>query len=176
MNGELVYLCFFYLLASSAVLLSLGVVCDSRLLRSAISLVGVLGCSVGLSLMLGFEFVAGIQVLVFIGGIVVLLLFGIMMTSDGNAFEKSPTMLRKILAGITSLGFFFVTTSIFVTTDFALAGRDEAPTKNVEEIGKKLLSNDQDGYILPFEVISLLLLAALISGIVIARKKTAEEE
>ncbi|QDV83372.1 NADH-quinone oxidoreductase subunit J [Planctomycetes bacterium TBK1r] len=168
---------FFYLFAVASIALALGVVLGRRLLRSAVCLIGVLGSSAGLILVLGFEFIAGIQVLVFIGGIVVLLLFAIMMTSEGHTFEQRPSAARRVMGGIVATAFFVVTLSVYVHTDFPPATAEGLAVshEDVHAIGRKLLSNERDGYIVPFEVISLLLLAALIGGIVIARKHDPED-
>ena len=168
---------FFYFFAVTSIALALGVVLGRRLLRSAVCLIGVLGSSAGLTLVLGFEFIAGIQVLVFIGGIVVLLLFAIMMTSEGSTFEQRPSVARLVMGGIVATAFFVVTLSVYVHTDFppATAADLAVSHEDVHAIGRKLLSNERDGYIVPFEVISLLLLAALIGGIVIARKHDPED-
>ena len=169
---------FFYLFAVSSVVLALGVVLGQRLLRSAVCLIGVLGSSAGLTIILGFEFVAGIQVLVFIGGIVVLLLFAIMMTSEGHTFERQPSFARRAFGSLAAAAFFAVTFSVYMNASFPVATPEALAVSHegADAIGRKLLSNERDGYIVPFEVISLLLLAALIGGIVIARKQELKEE
>ena len=169
---------FFYFFAASSIALAIGVVFGRRLLRSAVCLIGVLGCSAGLTVMLGFEFVAAIQVLVFIGGIVVLLLFAIMMTSEGNTFERQPSASRRAIGGLVATSFFAITLIVYLNAEFPLASAEGLARSHqgADSIGLKLLSNERDGYIVPFEVISLLLLAALIGGIVIARKRDPEEE
>lgn len=129
-------------------------------------------------MILGFEFIAAIQVLVFIGGIVVLLLFAIMMTSEGQTFEQHPSVARRVVAGAVAAAFFAVTLLVYLNADFPLASADGLAVahQGADAIGRKLLSNEREGYMVPFEVISLLLLAALIGGIVIARKENLEEE
>jgi NADH-quinone oxidoreductase subunit J len=169
---------FFYFFAVSSIALAMGVVLGRRLLRSAVCLIGVLGCSAGFTVILGFEFVAAIQVLVFIGGIVVLLLFGIMMTSEGQTFERLPSASRKAVGGLVSTTFFAITLIVYLNAEFQIASTEGLASSHqgAAMIGRKLLSNERDGYIVPFEVISLLLLTALIGGIVIARKRDPEEE
>jgi NADH-quinone oxidoreductase subunit J len=169
---------FFYFFAASSIALAMGVVLGRRLLRSAVCLIGVLACSAGMTVMLGFEFVAAIQVLVFIGGIVVLLLFAIMMTSEGHTFERRPSVHRRVVGGVVAAAFFAVTLFVYLNADFPLASAEGLAVSHegADSIGRKLLSNERDGYIVPFEVISLLLLAALIGGIVIARKHDLVEE
>jgi NADH-quinone oxidoreductase subunit J len=117
-------------------------------------------------------------VLVFIGGIVVLLLFGIMMTSEGQTFERLPSASRKAVGGLVSTTFFAITLIVYLNAEFQIASTEGLASSHqgAAMIGRKLLSNERDGYIVPFEVISLLLLTALIGGIVIARKRDPEEE
>jgi NADH-quinone oxidoreductase subunit J len=169
---------FFYFFAASSIALAIGVVLGRRLLRSAVCLIGVLACGAGLTVMLGFEFVAAIQVLVFIGGIVVLLLFAIMMTSEGQTFERQPSSSRIAIGGLAATAFFAITVFVYLNAEFPLASAEGLALSHqgADSIGRKLLSNERDGYIVPFEVISLLLLAAMIGGIVIARKRDPEEE
>lgn len=175
MTNSSVETIFFWILAIVSVLSALGVVFEKRLLRSAVALMVLLVASAGFSILLGFEFIAGIQILVFVGGIVVLMIFAIMMTSEGNAFERKPTGGRKAVAFVTSTVFFVVVSWVLTATDWAVVeasdgGVDEAAS-SVEAIGKTLLSNEAGGYVITFELVSLLLLAALIGGIVVARKR-----
>lgn len=167
---------FFYLLAVVSILSALVVVLEKRLLRSAVALMLLLICGAGLSIILDYELIAGIQVMVFVGGIVVLMIFAIMMTSDGQTFERKPTLGRKLTAAGTALLFFTVTVWALTNTEFKIAEasvHEKASTgkEQIKQIGMTLLSNEEGGYVLTFEVISLLLLAALIGGIVVARRK-----
>ena len=173
MLSETVTTLLFYLFAFLAILLALGVVTARRILRAAVFLAGVLICTAAFYLFLDMEFLAGIQVLVYIGGIVVLLVFAIMLTSSVEFIEERPSLLRKILGLLGAGAFFAVTVAAFVHTKYGFRPEGTRPESEVAEIGRKLLSYKADGYVLPFELISLLLLAALIGGIVIARKKTA---
>ncbi|MBU1636927.1 NADH-quinone oxidoreductase subunit J, partial [bacterium] len=120
--------------------------------------------------LLGAEFLAGIQVLVYIGGIVVLLVFAIMLTSSFELLDDHPSALRRILGILTASGFFAVTALALLSTKFPVKAYHGEAISDVEKIGKSLLNYGPGGYVLPFEVISVLLLAALIGGIVVARK------
>jgi len=176
MLSETVTTLLFYLFAVAAVLLALGVVTSQRILRAAVYLAGVLVCTAGYYLLLDMEFLAGIQVLVYIGGIVVLLVFAIMLTSSPEFREERPPVHRNLL-GLLGAGAFFVLTVILLArTKFAVNADGARPENEVAEIGRNLLNYDVGGYVLPFEIISLLLLAALIGGIVIARKKGKNAE
>ncbi len=159
----------FYLFAAIALLLSLRVVTTRRLLRAAVYLVVVLVSTAAFYLMLGAEFLAGVQVLVYVGGIVVLIVFAIMLTSKNDLLEDVPSMKRKLLGALGSFIFFAVSTLAFTFTDFHIYQKSNEAF-STKEIGLRLLDYGPAGYVVPFELISLLLLAAVIGGIVIARK------
>ena len=159
----------FYLLALSSVVAAIATVTTPRLLRAAVYLAVVLVTSAGFYLFLGFEFLAAIQILVYVGGIVVLFVFAVMLVSTAGFMENVPSLRRRIIGFISAALFFTVTTSLFWLTDFNLSVPTE-PENEVNMLGLKLLDYGADGYVLPFEIISLLLLAAAVGGIVIARK------
>lgn len=160
----------FYLLSTVSIGLALGVVGARRILRAAVALMGVLAVSAGFYLLLGAEFLAGVQVLVYVGGIVVLLVFAVMLTRSSELLEDRPSVLSRLL-GVLASGAFFGTSVIALRSEEFGAGVDAAlPANDTVELGRKLLDYGSKGYALPFEMISLLLLAAMIGGIVIARK------
>jgi len=166
----------FYGFATFSILLALLVVTTRRILRAAVYLMAVLGASAAFFVLLGAEFLAGVQILVYIGGIVVLLVFAVMLTRSVDLLEEQPSLIRKLLGGLVS-AFFFVTTALILTsTNFSVLRGGAQPLNNTAELGKKLLDYGADGFVLPFEIISLLLLGAVIGGIVIARKTPAEKE
>ncbi len=170
MISQAAYTAFFYALAILSVVMAFHVVRAKRLLRAALALMLVLVASAGLYVMLGYEFLAGVQVLVYVGGIVVLIIFAIMLTSKADLLEDAPPLHRKFLGMFASLGFFLTTIAALSFSKFPLLKSGKMPQNDVAAFGEKLLSYGKDGFVLPFEVISLLLLAALIGGIVIARK------
>jgi NADH-quinone oxidoreductase subunit J len=170
MIPEAAYTVLFYGIGAAAVVLALAVVTSRRLLRAAIYLMGVLMASAGLYLMLGAEFLAGIQVLVYVGGIVVLIVFAIMLTRSAELQVDNPSPLRKILGVIAAAGFLVLIVMAFRGTEFPLRRGGPAPLNEPAAIGRQLLDFGPEGYVLPFEVVSVLLLAAVIGGIVVARK------
>lgn len=172
-TSQAAYTVLFYLLAASSVLLAIAVANAPRLLRAAVYLMGVLMVSAGLYVMLGAEFLAGIQVLVYVGGIVVLIVFAIMLTRSSELQIDDPPPRRKFLAALASLAFLLLTCSALWSTPFPALRAEDASGKRLDdakEIGMKLLDQGSNGYVLPFEIISLLLLTAVIGGIVVARK------
>jgi NADH-quinone oxidoreductase subunit J len=170
------YTVLFYTFAAMAVLLALGVTNAPRLLRAAVYLMGVLMVSAGMYVLLGAEFLAGIQVLVYVGGIVVLIVFAVMLTRSAELQVDSPSPRRKLLAGLASVAFLAFTGVVFWTTPFPAMGQGSQPNNDVLAIGKALLDQGPDGYVLPFEIVSLLLLAALIGGVVVARKTPPRDQ
>jgi NADH-quinone oxidoreductase subunit J len=164
------YTVLFYVFAAFAVLLAIGVTNAPRLLRAAVYLMGVLMASAGMYVLLGAEFLAGIQVLVYVGGIVVLIVFAVMLTRSAELQVDNPSPKRKWLAAVASATFLAFVGAVFWTTQFPTANQAGGPSNDVLAIGKALLDQSADGYVLPFEIVSLLLLAALIGGVVVARK------
>mgnify|MGYP001580332589 CR=1 FL=1 len=165
----------FYVLAGLALCFAVAVVSSRRILRAAVYLMCVLAMSAGFYVLLGAEFLAGVQVLVYIGGIVVLLVFAIMLTRSADTPEDKPSLPRKIAGFLAAGAFLAVTVILFYLTDFpalregALAGGD------TPELGRRLLDYGPQGYVLPFEIISFLLLSVVIGVIVLARKLQPKE-
>ncbi len=166
----------FYALAAVAVVAALGAVLTRHILRAALCLMVVLLMSAGLYLLVDAEFLAGVQVLVYVGGIVVLLAFAIMLTSSTELLEDHPSLLRKLVGIVAAGSFFFLTTRIFSTQAFQPAAMPPRTTDDAVVVGRMLLDRGSGGYVLPFEIISLLLLAVVIGGIVVARKKPARDQ
>ncbi len=115
------------------------------------------------------------QIVVYVGGIVVLIIFSIFLTQQTGEQLPKQKLDRKIFAALAVFaGFALTMVQIYQHTFFET---DEmAITPTVENIGKKMLAVDSGGYALPFEVISILLLAALIGCIVIALRTKTESK
>lgn len=159
----------FLLFSVMIVVFSILTVTSRRILRSAVYLLFVLVSTAGLYFMLNYHFLAAVQLTLYAGGIVVLIIFSILLTSHiSQKFE--PVGLRKAafsaLAAIA--GAILAITTIL---DYSFEATTEAAVEtNMNLIGKSLLSVDYDGYVLPFEVISILLLASMIGAIAVAKK------
>jgi NADH-quinone oxidoreductase subunit J len=140
------------------------VVSSRNVVHAALFLVATLGSVAALFMLLGAEFVGWTQILIYVGAIVVLLLFGIMLTRApmGRSALDNQT---KGIAFLVAAGTFGVLTWLI----WDAFGDEQIPLKRVvrtQEIGKSLF----DRFVLPFEAISVLLLAALVGAIVLARK------
>jgi len=159
----------FLLFAAISVVCGISVVVQRHPIRSAISLIGVMGSLAVLYLLLGAEFLAAVQVVVYAGAIMVLFLFVIMLLNAGPEKAGLTSWPAKLL-GIPLLVMLlalvgFVVLRMVPSTeevhfgDFTLGGPDD--------IGRLLFTN----YLLPFEVTSVLVLVAILGAVVLARKE-----
>jgi NADH-quinone oxidoreductase subunit J len=144
-------------------------VTSTKIFRAAIYLLFSLIGIAGLYFYMDQEFIAAVQIIVYVGGIIVLLIFSIFLTQDSGSNMLKPQLWRSILSGAVVLfGFLFTWLCI---NEFALVGTKSAGNLGTtSELGHQLLSTEAGGYILPFEMVGLLLLAAMIGCIVIAVK------
>ena len=166
----------FYVLGAGAILCALAVVNARRLLRAALALMFVLLASAGLYLLLGAEFLAGIQVLVYVGGIVILIVFAVMLTSAADLLEDHPSPGRMLAGAVASISFLVFAGGVFVRLELAAPAPGARPPADASAIGRRLLDFGSEGYVLPFELLSLLLLAAVIGGIAVARKTPPRDQ
>ena len=166
----------FYILSTFILGTAILSVTSGKIFRSAIwllfSLIGV----AGLYFWLEVEFIAAVQIVVYVGGIVVLIIFSIFLTQQsGNEMQK-PKLSRTIFSVLAAIFGFALSYTLISQYTFT-AANDKALNVEVGNIGMQLLSTTEHGYILPFEVVSILLLAAMIGCIVIAMKsKTTANE
>jgi NADH-quinone oxidoreductase subunit J len=140
------------------------VVSSRNVVHAALFLVATLGAIAALFLLLGAEFVGWTQILIYVGAIVVLLLFGIMLTRAPMG-RMALDNQNRASALVVAAGTFGVLTWLI----WDAFGDERIPLKQVvrtREIGQSLF----DRFVLPFEAISVLLLAALVGAIVLARK------
>ncbi len=115
----------------------------------------------------GDDFIAGIQILVYVGGILVLVIFGIMLTNKIRSVRISHKSMQQGVGGVVTLWLFIFLIFAMAKAPWALGDAVE-PIGTVREIGILLLTD----FLLPFEIISLLLLGALIGAAVLSRGDT----
>jgi len=163
----------FYILAATILIFSFMSVTSRRILRSAIYLLFVLAATAGIYFMLNYFFLAAVQIIVYIGGIVVLIIFSVLLTSRISELLEPPRLMRIVPSALVSLaGATLVVTTLLEYNFKTVESADvEVP---MAEIGSKMLNYEEGGYVLPFEVISILLLAAMIAAIVIAKREQSE--
>jgi len=159
----------FYILSTAIVVFSILSVFDRRILRAAIYLLFVLVAIAGLYYMMNFQFLAAVQLILYAGGIVVLIIFSILLTSQINSKLDLPKLSHLLIGIVTAIG--GIALSAFTFLQFAFKPTSIPSLEvNMHTIGRQLLDTAEYGYALPFEVISILLLAALVGTIFIARK------
>lgn len=162
----------FFIFAAVIVVFSIMTVASRRILRSATWLLFVLVSTAGLYFMLRFNFLAAIQLTLYAGGIVVLIIFSILLTSQVGQKMEVPALSKKVFAAITAVAGAAITIWTIVEANFpTLSLPAEAGNTDIDMIGNALVNTGKYGYALPFEVISILLLAAMIGAIVIAKKR-----
>ena len=141
-----------------------------RILRAATYLLFVLFGTAGIYFQLNYSFLGAVQLLIYAGGITVLYVFSILLTSsEGDKAEelKGYKFVAGLAATLAGLG-----VCLFITLKHHfLPSHFEHGELSVRTIGHALMSSDKYGYVLQFEVISLLLLACIVGGIMIARKR-----
>lgn len=162
----------FYLLAALTLTCGLLSVSTRQIFRAAIYLLFSLIGIAGIYFWLQYEFIAAVQIVVYVGGIVVLIIFSIFLTQQAGEKLPKQKLGRKIFSALAVFCGFALTMIQVYHHEFSKAVTTASPT--VADIGKKMLRVDEGGYALPFEVISMLLLAAMIGCIVIALRSNPE--
>lgn len=159
----------FYLIAGVTIVSAAGVAFSRNIVYSALALLGTFGGVVGIYFYLAADFVAVVQLLVYIGGILVLVIFAVMLThriADVTISNRS----------VSPLPAFAIVALLFIAMVRAISGatwkvaEKEVVQPTTYAIGDAFLGN----YVLPFELASLVLLATIIGAIVLSRKEVRE--
>lgn len=160
---------FFYILSILILGAGLLAVTAKKIFRSAIWLLFSLIGIAGLYFWMQMEFIAAVQIIVYVGGIVVLIIFSIFLTQQSGKQMARPSVGRIVFSSLAVLIGFAITYSLL--RPYVFQTSSIAPVDmSVKNIGNQMLSTTQHGYALPLEVVSVLLLAAMIGCIVIAMK------
>lgn len=161
----------FYALAAFTVVSALGVALSNNIFYSAIALMGTLLGAAGLYVMLAADFVAVVQIFVYVGGILVLTLFAINLTSRIGDVSVSNRSLGRFPAFVALALVGGVMVQAIHQASWRLVELRE-PTPTINGIGNAFLTE----YILPFELASLVLLSALVGAVVLSRKEVKAVE
>ncbi|MBU2525023.1 MAG: NADH-quinone oxidoreductase subunit J [Bacteroidetes bacterium] len=164
----------FYLLSIIILIFAISAVSSRKMLRSVIYLLFVLCAIAGLYFMADYNFLAAVQLTVYAGGIVVLMIFSVMLVHHIDMEMEVAGKTKQALTAALCLSGVVVFLIAIYQHPFAIV-----PTQNtitVAEVGTLLLGYQAGGFILPFEVISVLLLAVMIGGIVIAKAGKKPQE
>jgi NADH-quinone oxidoreductase subunit J len=160
---------FFYFLAALSVGSALGVILRKNAVHSAIFLIFTLLAQAGLYLMLYAPFVAGVQIILYAGGIMVLFLFVIMLVNLERSLKEEQFNKQWIVASLIAMLFGALILLVYKNgaASFPRAMVVLQESTNTQDVGVMLYRN----YMLPFEVASLLLLVAIVGAVVMAKKR-----
>lgn len=159
-------LAIFYVLAAFTVWAAAVVVLGKNIVRAAVALIFAFCGMAALYVLLDAEFLAAVQVLIYVGGITILLLFAIMLTGRISSATARVINDQVLLSAITAAGLLVALIYAAMRGIPALSGPPRLP-ETAPFIGRALLTT----YVLPFEVVSILLLAGMVGAIILARKE-----
>jgi len=159
----------FYTISTLILIFALLSVTSGKILRAAVYLLFVLSATAGIYFMLDFFFLAAVQLIVYVGGILVVIIFSILLTSQISEKLQKGNQWKIISSVVISLSGFIMVAYTLLRYNWPTT-KTENFDVTVADIGKKLMNYGDGGYVLPFEVISILLLAAMIGAIIIAKR------
>jgi len=159
----------FFVLAVGVIGAGLAVVTLRNIIHSAVAMMICFGSLAGMYVLLGAPIVAAAQVLIYLGAISVLILFAIMLTQAGDATVPAPYHRQLPVAIVVALAIIGLVGWAVIQTDWA--GAAEVTVAGVDALATALFTT----YALPFEIISLLLLVAIIGAIYLARRPEEDE-
>jgi NADH-quinone oxidoreductase subunit J len=159
----------FLVFAIIAVVCAINVVVQTHPISSAVSLIGVMGSLAILYLLLGAEFIAAAQVIVYAGAVMVLFVFVIMLLNAGKESPKGGSFIAQLLGVPVLLGLLLVLAVVarHIVPPEAAVRFGEFQGGGARAVGKALFTT----YLLPFEVTSILILIAIVGAVVLARKE-----
>ena len=168
----------FYAVAIVMLVTAVFTVAVKNILQSAVALIFSFVATAILYLLLHAEFIALAQVMVYVGGVVIFVVFTILLTSHLGEDAFSTKIPRIFAAFALSIAFVFVMVKCILPVESLSSGVVRAPEgySGLEQFSLRLLGYGPDGFIIPFEVVSVLLLMTLICAITVARKTKDEVE
>lgn len=161
----------FYVVAIVVAVCSALAVSTGRILRAATYLLFVLFGTAAIYIILGYTFLGAVQLMVYAGGIVVLYVFSILLTRSDKDMKYKISKPKLVSVLLTTLVGAALILFLVFTNGFVLNSIPQAGELGVKEIGMVLIGGDKYEYVLPFELLSVLLLACMIGGVLIARKR-----
>ena len=163
----------FYIIAVSMVFFAIKAVSSRKMLRAVVYLLFVLIGIAGIYFLVDYTFMAAVQLAVYAGGVIVLIIFSVLLVHHIELRLELSSLSQRIFAGVLSLVGMGLT--LFAIHTFEFNPVENYNSIEVDQIGNLLLSYKEGGFILPFEVISVLLVAVMIGAIVISKGKKLEE-
>ena len=159
----------FWILAGVIFISSIMVVSLKNIFHCALFLILCLFSIAGIYILLNAEFLAAAQVLIYVGAVSILIIFAIMLTSDLGSKQIIQTNKNAFIAFFVCLMFALAIIQVVRHSSVWQAAQAALPSENALAIGKLLMTK----YMLPFEVVSVLMLAALIGAVVLAREENS---
>jgi NADH-quinone oxidoreductase subunit J len=156
----------FYLLSFVIIVSAIYVVTLRNIFHSALFLILALFGVAGIYILLEAEFLAAVQILIYVGAVAILMIFAIMLTSQLASKRIEQSNEQVTVAIVVCAGFLLVSLGSFIYTVWRTVD-SQLPENNTLTIGKLLMTD----FVLPFEVVSVVLLAAMIGAIVLARRE-----
>jgi NADH-quinone oxidoreductase subunit J len=156
----------FYVLAFIIVVSAFMVVFTKNVIHSAFALFFTLFSVAGLYVLLNADFLAITQIMIYVGGILILLIFGVMLTTKITDINLKTKNINQVSSILFSSGIIGIMIFIILTTKWNVRQNPEVHAETVSKIGTAFLSD----YLLPFEIASIVLLVALIGSAMYSRK------
>jgi NADH-quinone oxidoreductase subunit J len=170
--GKLLPDLIFFGLAGVAIAAAMAAAVAPKIVHAAFGLMATFFAVAGIYAMLGADFVALSQVLIYVGGILVLLVFGVLLTARSEVslgIEKASTKTFAVIAG----GLLFLVLLLAIDgTTWPVPTTPAEPEPTTAKIGRTFL--DPEGMLIPFELASVLLLAALVGAAYLARRRRSD--
>lgn len=172
MQNVLILRIIFGLLAAIIAVFSIMAVSTKRILHAATYLLFVLFATAGLYFFLNYSFLGAVQLLVYAGGVIILYVFSILLTNTDRESALPIFSLRRWLALLATVGGIALVGFLLLTHTWAPTDLPMDTEISMKTIGHTLMGTEKGQYLLPFEVMSLLLLACMVGALVIARKRS----
>lgn len=154
----------FYIIAALIIIMALMMVRSTNLVHSALYMVGTFFGVACIFLMLYADFIAAVQVIVYVGSISIMMIFGVMLTRRGDICESNTSNKFRLISSIVVLAFFLTIVRFITLTGWPQLEVGQTRTTVIQISG--LLMNS---FVVPFEVSSILLLVALVGAIIIGK-------
>jgi NADH-quinone oxidoreductase subunit J len=161
----------FYIFAAISAASALGVVVSRNIVRTAVFLLFTLVGVAGLYFLLNAEFLAAVQLVVYAGGTLILIIFGVMLTSKSPFSRFEPKAGEVVIAISVASIIFFALVLAITRTKFA-SDAIESTTYPIDKLGQTLLGD----FLVPFEIVSVLLLVVMIGAAYLAKGRRRETD
>jgi NADH:ubiquinone oxidoreductase subunit 6 (subunit J) len=164
----------FYIFAAVLIIAALMVVGLRNIVHSALALIAVFAMAAGIYVLLNAEFIAIVQILVYVGAVTILILFALMLTRIAGLERTNPTnklwFVALLICSLIGVTIIYALTSSQRMIPNVVTAIEQSSVNNVVRVGQMLYGSTSYSYVLPFEIASLVLLVAIVGAIVIGRE------